>query len=87
MAQIVKIQLKHLEERLAERKISINVDDKALEWLGEAGFDPLYGARPLKRVIQRTLQDPLAMKLLEGSLSEGSTVTVTCDKEGLVIKD
>ncbi len=86
MAQIVKIQLHHLQNRLAERKITLSVDDKALEWLAEAGFDPLYGARPLKRVIQRTLQDPLALKLLEGTISEGCTVTVTCDKEGLVIK-
>jgi ATP-dependent Clp protease ATP-binding subunit ClpB len=86
MAQIVKIQLKQLESRLAERKITLEVDDKALEWLSEAGFDPVYGARPLKRVIQRTLQDPLALKLLEGSLSEGSKVSISCDKEGLVIK-
>jgi ATP-dependent Clp protease ATP-binding subunit ClpB len=86
MTQIVKIQLKLLENRLLERKINLDVDDKALEWLAEAGFDPVYGARPLKRVIQRTLQDPLAMKLLEGTISEGSTITVTCDKEGLVLK-
>jgi ATP-dependent Clp protease ATP-binding subunit ClpB len=86
MSQIVKIQLKQLEQRLAERKIALNVDDKALEWLGDAGFDPVYGARPLKRVIQRTLQDPLAMKLLEGSILEGSTVNVSCDKNGLMIK-
>jgi len=64
----------------------LSLDDKALEWLAEAGFDPLYGARPLKRVIQRTLQDPLALKLLEGSISEGSIITVSCDREGLVIK-
>jgi len=86
MAQIVKIQLQHLQNRLAERKITLSLDDKALEWLAEAGFDPLYGARPLKRVIQRTLQDPLALKLLEGSISEGSIITVSCDREGLVIK-
>ena len=85
MAHIVKIQLKHLESRLEERKISLKVDDKALEWLGEAGFDPVYGARPLKRVIQRTLQDPLAMRLLEGSLAGGATISISCDKEGLVI--
>ncbi|MBX9805064.1 MAG: ATP-dependent chaperone ClpB [Alphaproteobacteria bacterium] len=86
MAQIVKIQLQNLTNRLAERKIGLTLDDKALEWLAEAGFDPLYGARPLKRVIQRTLQDPLALKLLEGSISEGSTITVSTDREGLVIK-
>jgi ATP-dependent Clp protease ATP-binding subunit ClpB len=87
MAQIVKIQLQHLQNRLAERKIALSLDDKALEWLAEAGFDPLYGARPLKRVIQRTLQDPLALKLLEGSISEGSKIVVGCDREGLVIKN
>lgn len=87
MAQIVKIQIKQLEGRLAERKITLNLDDKALGWLAEAGFDPLYGARPLKRVIQRTLQDPLALKLLEGTLLEGSVITVTCDQDGLVIKN
>ena len=87
MAQIVKIQIKQLEGRLAERKITLNLDDKALGWLAEAGFDPLYGARPLKRVIQRTLQDPLALKLLDGTLLEGSVITVTCDQDGLVIKN
>lgn len=86
MAQIVAIQLQHLQGRLAERKITLKLDDKALEWLAEAGFDPLYGARPLKRVIQRTLQDPLALKLLEGHISEGSIITVGCDQDGLVIK-
>lgn len=86
MAQIVKIQLQNLESRLAERKITLSLDAEALQWLAEAGFDPLYGARPLKRVIQRTLQDPLALKLLDGTLSEGSKITVSCDREGLVIK-
>lgn len=86
MAQIVKIQLKQLENRLLDRKIALSIDDKALEWLSEAGFDPLYGARPLKRVIQRTLQDSLALKLLEGTLKEGDTVNISCDKTGLVIK-
>ncbi len=86
MGEIVKIQLRHLQGRLAERKITLDISDEALEWLAEAGFDPLYGARPLKRVIQRTLQDPLALKLLEGTMLEGSTVSVTCDKEGLVIE-
>ncbi|MBM3632691.1 MAG: ATP-dependent chaperone ClpB [Alphaproteobacteria bacterium] len=87
MAQIVKIQLKQLENRLLERKIALSIDDKALEWLSEAGFDPIYGARPLKRVIQRTLQDALALKLLDGTLKEGDTVNISCNKEGLVIKN
>jgi ATP-dependent Clp protease ATP-binding subunit ClpB len=87
MAQIVTIQLRHLQNRLAERKITLTLDDKALEWLAEAGFDPLYGARPLKRVIQRTLQDPLALMLLEGTIGEGSAIIVSCDRDGLVIKN
>lgn len=85
MGQIVKIQLQNLQKRLEDRKVGLTLDDKALEWLAEAGFDPMYGARPLKRVIQRTLQDPLALKLLEGTISEGSTITVTTDRDGLVI--
>jgi ATP-dependent Clp protease ATP-binding subunit ClpB len=86
MSQVVKIQIKRLQDRLAERKITLNMEEKALEWLAEGGFDPLYGARPLKRVIQRTLQDPLALKLLDGSLLEGSIINVSCDRDGLVIK-
>jgi len=85
MAQIVKIQLQHLQNRLKEKKITLDLNDKALEWLADAGFDPLYGARPLKRVIQRTLQDPLALKLLEGNIGEGTNIKVSCDEGGLVI--
>ena len=77
---------KHLQSRLVERKVTLNVDKEALEWLTKAGFDPAYGARPLKRVIQRTLQDPLALKLLEGAIGEGDTVDVTCNEGGLTIK-
>jgi len=86
MAQIVKIQLQGLQKRLEERKITLTVDDQALHWLAEAGYDPLYGARPLKRVIQRTIQDPLALMLLEGDITEGSVLTVGCEKEGLTIE-
>jgi ATP-dependent Clp protease ATP-binding subunit ClpB len=86
MAQIVKIQLQRLQKRLEERKIALSITDEALEWLAEAGYDPLYGARPLKRVIQRTIQDPLALMLLEGDITEGSTLVVQCGKEGLVIE-
>ncbi|MBW8310088.1 MAG: ATP-dependent chaperone ClpB [Candidatus Paracaedibacteraceae bacterium] len=84
MAYIVKIQIAQLAKRLAERKITLNVDDKASEWLAEAGYDPVYGARPLKRVIQRNLQDPLALKILSGELLEGATVNVT-EKDGALI--
>jgi len=77
MEGIVSIQLKGLEKLLAERKISIELDAKARAWLAQAGYDPVYGARPLKRVIQRELQNPLAEKILQGEIAEGETVKVT----------
>jgi ATP-dependent Clp protease ATP-binding subunit ClpB len=82
MAAIVGIQLKSLQTRLLDRKISLNFTDKALHWLVDAGYDPAYGARPLRRVIQRELQDPLALKLLAGDINDGSTVTVDFHNEG-----
>jgi ATP-dependent Clp protease ATP-binding subunit ClpB len=66
MTGIVAIQLKRLQALLADRKLELQLDDSAKEWLAEAGYDPVYGARPLKRVIQRELQNPLATLLLEG---------------------
>ena len=77
MEGIVSIQLKGLEKLLADRKIAIELDPKARAWLAQAGYDPVYGARPLKRVIQRELQNPLAEKILQGGISEGETVKVT----------
>jgi len=77
MEGIVTIQLKGLEKLLADRKIAIELDPKARAWLAQAGYDPVYGARPLKRVIQRELQNPLAEKILQGEISEGETVKVT----------
>jgi ATP-dependent Clp protease ATP-binding subunit ClpB len=74
--EIVKIQLKFLKESLAKRKIYIEIDDKAKEHIAKAGFDPVYGARPLKRVIQNEIQNALAMKLLNGEIMEGSTVKI-----------
>ena len=85
MTGIVDIQLGLLEARLALRKITLDVDAAARQWLGDKGYDPVYGARPLKRVIQRYLQDPLAEKLLGGEVMDGSTVTVGADPDGLVI--
>jgi len=76
MADIVDIQLAHLVSRLAERKITLTLDTKAREWLADKGYDPVYGARPLKRVIQKELQDKLAEKLLGGAISDGSDVKV-----------
>jgi ATP-dependent Clp protease ATP-binding subunit ClpB len=74
--RIVDIQLERVKALLADRRIELEVTDAAKDLLAEKGYDPHYGARPLKRVIQRTLQDPLAMRILEGDFPEGSTVTV-----------
>jgi ATP-dependent Clp protease ATP-binding subunit ClpB len=72
---IVEIQVKKLEQRLLERRIQLKMTEKAKEWLAKEGFDPAYGARPLKRVIQKEIQDKLAMKILEGKFKEGNTIT------------
>jgi ATP-dependent Clp protease ATP-binding subunit ClpB len=85
MGTIVAIQLRHLEKLLADRKVTLDVDISARDWLAEAGFDPAYGARPLKRVIQRHLQNPLATMLLDGTIAEGETVKVSGAKDGLRI--
>jgi ATP-dependent Clp protease ATP-binding subunit ClpB len=85
MRGIVEIQLRRLEKLLAERKITLDIDAAASAWLATAGYDPVYGARPLKRVIQRELQNPLATQILEGRIPEGSTVHVTAGDKGLVI--
>jgi ATP-dependent Clp protease ATP-binding subunit ClpB len=76
LTAIVDIQLKRLENRLAERRVTLVVTDAARRLLAQRGWDPVYGARPLKRAIQRLLQDPLAMMLLEGKFSDGDTITV-----------
>jgi len=83
MAAIVEIQLRRLEALLNERKISIDLDDDALHWLADKGYDPAYGARPLKRVIQRYVQDPLAEKILAGEILDGATVGVTSGTDKL----
>jgi ATP-dependent Clp protease ATP-binding subunit ClpB len=86
MSVIVDIQLERLRRMLAERKVSLALDDKATAWLAEAGYDPVYGARPLKRVIQRALQNPLAQKVLEGGILDGDAINVSADADGLVIE-
>ncbi len=83
MAAIVAIQLKRLERLLADRKIVLELDEDALNWLAEKGYDPAYGARPLKRVIQSAVQDPLAEKLLAGEIPDGATVGVTSGTDRL----
>ena len=85
MAAIVDIQLARLRRLLADRHITLDIDHSAMEWLAEAGFDPAYGARPLKRVIQRELQNPLAGRLLDGTIHDGETVHVSADRDGLRI--
>ncbi|MBW6401073.1 ATP-dependent chaperone ClpB [Roseomonas sp. HJA6] len=86
MSAIVDIQLQRLLKLLEDRKVKLELDDKAREWLAEAGYDPIYGARPLKRVIQRNLQDRLAGLLLEGSIKDGETVRVTASPDGLEVQ-
>ncbi|HEY1798642.1 MAG TPA: AAA family ATPase, partial [Stellaceae bacterium] len=85
MKGIVDIQLVRLQRLFADRKIALAIDDRAREWLANTGYDPVYGARPLKRVIQRDLQNPLAQQILEGRITDGATVTVGAGEGGLTI--
>ena len=83
MGQIVRIQLKRLEKLLEDRKITLDLDEDGVEWLAAKGYDPAYGARPLKRVMQKELQDPLAEKILLGDIRDGSRVVVTAGSDRL----
>lgn len=83
MTRIVNIQMARLQTLLNERKIAVELDAKAREWLAEKGWDPAYGARPLKRVIQKSVQDPLAELLLAGAIKDGEKVTISAGKQGL----
>ncbi|MCV2867420.1 ATP-dependent chaperone ClpB [Defluviimonas sp. WL0002] len=85
MDGIVQIQLQRLEKRLAQRKIALDLDPAARTWLADEGYDPVFGARPLKRVIQRHLQDPLAEMILAGDVKDGETVHVSAGAEGLIV--
>ena len=85
MTHIVDIQLGNLRKLLDDRKITIDLDEAALRWLADTGYDPVYGARPLKRVIQRSLQNPLANQILEGGILDGSHVKVTAEDGKLII--
>ena len=87
MTGIVDIQLARLEKRLTARKIALTVDDGARRWLADEGYDPVFGARPLKRVIQRALQDPLAEMILAGDVRDGAVVPVSAGADGLIIGD
>ena len=86
MGQIVEIQLARLEKLLVDRKIALDLDEGAIAWLAEKGYDPAYGARPLKRVIQKELQDPLAEKILLGEVRDGQTVVVTAGSDRLTFR-
>ncbi len=85
MAHIVEIQLQRLTSLLADRKIGLDLDSAATAWLAKEGYDSVYGARPLKRVIQRSLQNPLAGMILEGAVKEGEAVHISADNKGLTI--
>jgi len=85
MGVIVDIQLGHLQALLEDRNITLTLDDAARAWLADAGFDPVYGARPLKRVIQKHLQNPLAGRILDGTIGDGESVAITAGAEGLLI--
>ncbi|HEX6858611.1 MAG TPA: ATP-dependent chaperone ClpB [Caulobacteraceae bacterium] len=85
MGDIVKIQLERVEKLLADRRMTLALDASALQWLADKGYDPVYGARPLKRVIQKDLVDPIAKKLLAGDLEDGSVIEVTAGADGLEI--
>jgi ATP-dependent Clp protease ATP-binding subunit ClpB len=79
LVQIVDIQIEHLRALLSERKIEVELTQAAKEKLANDGYDPVYGARPLKRVIQRQVQDPLALEILQGHFHEGDTVTIDAE--------
>jgi ATP-dependent Clp protease ATP-binding subunit ClpB len=83
MGRIVDIQFHRLGRLLEERKIAIALDAKARDWLAEKGYDPAYGARPLKRVIQKSVQDPLAELILSGKVRDGDQVAVSANRQGI----
>jgi ATP-dependent Clp protease ATP-binding subunit ClpB len=85
MTKIVDIQMQRLHKLLADRKITIDLDDAARTWLANRGYDPAYGARPLKRVIQRHVQDPLAEQILAGRIKDGDTVRISVRDGNLVL--
>ncbi len=85
MGAIVEIQLRRLEGLLKDRRMTVSLDEKAKQWLADKGYDPAYGARPLKRVIQKELQDPLARLILEGAINDGDAVKVSAEAGSLTI--
>ncbi len=87
MAGIVDIQLRGLTKRLAGRKMTLDLSEAALKWLADEGYDPVFGARPLKRVIQRAIQDPLAEMILAGDVLDGQEISVDAGSDGLLVGD
>jgi ATP-dependent Clp protease ATP-binding subunit ClpB len=85
MGAIVDIQFRRLSRLLEDRKITLSLDDKGRRWLAEKGYDPAYGARPLKRIIQKWVQDPLAQLLLAGEIRDGSTVKISAARGELTV--
>jgi ATP-dependent Clp protease ATP-binding subunit ClpB len=86
LAQIVDIQVAWLKKRLADRRIELEFSEEAKMLLAERGYDPVYGARPLKRVIQKIVETPLAKKIMSGEVPDGSHVGVSTDDQGLVFE-
>jgi ATP-dependent Clp protease ATP-binding subunit ClpB len=86
LARIVEIQIGRLEKRLAQQNLTLEVDAAAKKLLAKEGYDPQFGARPLKRAVQEHLLNPLSMKILEGDFKAGDRIKVTADNEGLVFK-
>jgi ATP-dependent Clp protease ATP-binding subunit ClpB len=83
--RIIDIQSAQLQKRLDERHITLSLDDKAKDWLSDNGYNPEFGARPLKRLLVQNLENPLAVKLLDGEIDDGDIVAVSANNEGLVI--
>jgi ATP-dependent Clp protease ATP-binding subunit ClpB len=86
LRQIVQLQVKRLEQRLAERKMSLIISDPALDFLAEVGYDPVYGARPLKRAIQQQLETAIAKAILRGEFVNGATINVVVKNERLALE-
>lgn len=82
--QVVSIQLRRVQTMLQQKGISIEVTDEAKDWIAKLGYDPTFGARPLKRVIQKHIVNPLSQRILKGEIEEGQTVEVGLDKAGLI---